>query len=219
LFFVGFVRLQANETPLVGVTVELRDSSANAVIATTVTATGGLYIFSTQSPRNHNIAENTDYKITIALNSGPVNGYVPTPLRDAGGDDTKDSDAYLGTPTQARIDYNSNVYGTVDHTRDFGLVKLLEIGDYVFNDNNNNGIQDAGDTPRANFNVELWDGAGQTRLAQTTTNSTGYYLFSALRNDIKPNTAYLVVLPAADVTQLVPSPVSGTRMLLLVRSL
>jgi protocatechuate 3,4-dioxygenase beta subunit len=52
------------------------------------------------------------------------------------------------------------------------------LGDYVWHDRNNNGIQDeAADQGVPNVQVKLFTSAGQ-EVAATTTNANGYYLFS-----------------------------------------
>jgi hypothetical protein len=56
---------------------------------------------------------------------------------------------------------------------------LGSIGDYVWKDCNNNGVQDAGEYGVAGVIVTLLNGAGET-LATTTTDSGGHYLFDAL---------------------------------------
>jgi len=53
----------------------------------------------------------------------------------------------------------------------------LEIGDRVWLDSNNNGIQDASEEGISNVIIELYQGI--TKLATATTNSTGNYLFSS----------------------------------------
>jgi len=53
----------------------------------------------------------------------------------------------------------------------------IQIGNRVWNDLNNNGIQDAGEPALAGVNVIL-KGPGSTTVATVTTNSTGEYYFS-----------------------------------------
>ncbi len=56
---------------------------------------------------------------------------------------------------------------------------LGSIGDYVFKDNNANGIQEASDAPIAGVQVQLKNGAGAV-LATKTTDANGKYLFDQL---------------------------------------
>ena len=51
------------------------------------------------------------------------------------------------------------------------------IGDFVWNDANKNGIQDAGEAGIPGVTVRLYDGANNL-LATTTTSGTGYYVFA-----------------------------------------
>jgi len=57
------------------------------------------------------------------------------------------------------------------------------LGDFVWNDLNRNGIQDAGESGIANVQVGLWDVANNhphNLIATTTTNGSGLYLFNYL---------------------------------------
>lgn len=197
---------ETGEQPLVDVVVQLV-SSAGAVLHTTATDAKGEYYFSTLAPRSHaSLVENTAFTIVVALNQTVLGGqYLPT--RVDNGNDATDSDARLDEPSrEARISYSSGAFGTVDHTRDFGLIKLLEIGDRVFNDNNGNGLQDAGDTPRVGVTVKLFDASGATEQATTVTDSNGNYLFSFVKDNVQPSRGYLVVIPGDQLTGLVPAP-------------
>ena len=51
------------------------------------------------------------------------------------------------------------------------------LGDRVWHDLNNNGLQDAGEPGLGGVEVALWDDAGPTRVATTTTNLNGNYAF------------------------------------------
>ncbi|MBO0935272.1 DUF11 domain-containing protein [Fibrella sp. HMF5335] len=53
----------------------------------------------------------------------------------------------------------------------------IEIGNRVWNDTNNNGVQDAGEPPMAGVTVTL-KGPGSTTIATAITNSAGEYYFS-----------------------------------------
>ncbi len=54
------------------------------------------------------------------------------------------------------------------------------IGNYVFKDKNNNGIQDAGDEPYSGVRVELYDAIGSLLKETQTTGADGKYLFESL---------------------------------------
>jgi hypothetical protein len=222
----GFVRLEvgnfvwedangngaqdAGEQALPNVVVQLR--SGATVLHTTATDARGEYYFSTMAPRlNTGLVENAAYTIVIALGQNALNGsYVPTRQDANGVADGLDSDASLDAASrEARVAYTAGAFGSVDHTRDFGLIKLLEIGDRVFNDNNGNGVQDAGDTPRADAIVKLYDGAGTTEQASTATDSNGNYLFSFVKDSLQPARSYLVVIEGSQLNGLVPAPTAA----------
>jgi hypothetical protein len=200
----------AGEAPIANVVVQLRDLTTNSVVHTTATDASGEYYFSTMAPRLHSqLVENRNYQLVIALSQTVLGSqYVPTG-NDRGGNDATDSDGVLDTASgEARIAYTSGAFGSVDHTRDFGLIKLLEIGDFVFNDNNSNGLQDASDTPRAGVTVKLYDSTGATEVASVVTDSAGKYLFTFVQHNVQPNRGYLVVIPPDQLNGLVPSPTS-----------
>ncbi|MDZ7899671.1 MAG: SdrD B-like domain-containing protein [Arcicella sp.] len=72
-------------------------------------------------------------------------------------------------------------------TIDAGIIPLGSIGDYVFNDNNGNGIQDAGDSPvGAGVKVTLTDKDGNV-ITSTVTDASGKYEF------IVPSGQYIIV--------------------------
>jgi len=58
--------------------------------------------------------------------------------------------------------------------------KFGKIGDFVWNDQNGNGIQDSGEPGISNVTVKLLLSDGITVFATTTTSSTGYYAFPNL---------------------------------------
>jgi hypothetical protein len=62
-------------------------------------------------------------------------------------------------------------------THDYGVVGPGTIGDYVWFDQNRNGLQDAGEMPIAGAVVSLTFG---NSLFTATTNASGYYSFTHL---------------------------------------
>lgn len=69
----------------------------------------------------------------------------------------------------------------------------IEIGNYVWNDANNNGLQDAGEQGLANIKLFLYD-SDCKELANTTTNAKGQYTFNNrnVLEGIQANTTYYV---------------------------
>ena len=72
----------------------------------------------------------------------------------------------------------------------------LEIGNRVWLDSNNNGIQDAGEPDIAGATVHLYAADGTTLLATTTTDSNGNYYFNNgnVTAGLQPYTQYVVKL-------------------------
>ena len=71
-----------------------------------------------------------------------------------------------------------------DMTIDFGLVRLVSVGSTVFLDDNNNGLQDAGedglDAKGKTVTLELVDANTGDVVATTTTDDDGSFLFDNL---------------------------------------
>lgn len=91
----------------------------------------------------------------------------------------------------------------------------LQIGNYVWLDQNKNGVQDPNETPIDNVTVALWKGA--TQIASTTTNANGEYYFSSkyvlgaawtgtgVDTTLLPNTAYEVRISATQSAITTPN--------------
>ncbi|WP_374359966.1 SdrD B-like domain-containing protein [Pseudoduganella danionis] len=151
----------SGEQGLNGVTVDLKDSLGNTV-ASTVTHDGGQYSF-TVDPGTYSIAVKAP------------SGYAAT-AQNQGSNAAVDSD----------IDANGNsasvtlTAGQNNGNLDAGLVKFADLGDTVWNDANRNGLQDAGESGRADVKVTLLDASGAV-VATTTTDTAGHYLFDNLK--------------------------------------
>jgi len=152
----------AGETGIAGITVSLKDS-VGTVIATTTTDGSGLYEFDSLTPG--------DYSVLIAKN-----GYDLYSPKDQGGDDALDSDADTTTGQTA---LTTLISGENDVTWDGGLFDYASLGDYVWEDLNADGIQDAGEPGLADVTVNLLDGSGNL-VASTLTDGLGNYLFPDL---------------------------------------
>jgi protocatechuate 3,4-dioxygenase beta subunit len=165
----------AGETGVTGITVRLLD--ANGVeVATTTTGADGIYSFDNLRPG--------EYAVQFDLPPG----YSRSP-RDAGGDDTTDSDADL---TTGRTINTTLLPGENDPSWDAGIFFDASLGDRVWLDQNANGIQDAGEPGVANVTVILRDGNG-TEITRTTTDTDGNYAFSGLQ----PGTYQVEFVPPA----------------------
>ncbi len=171
----------AGEPGIDGVTVNLLDGSGNPTGDTTTTDSTGAYSFEDLEPG--------DYSVEFVL---PAN-YQFSP-KDAGADDV-DSDA---DTTTGKTDATTLTSGENDPTWDAGMYKLASLGNYVWEDSNADGIQDAGEPPISGVIVKLYkdaDGDGVAEpggddgasIATDTTDANGIYGFE----DLEPG-AYFV---------------------------
>lgn len=132
----------SGEPGITGVTVELLNSGGT-VISTTTTDSTGHYLFPDLFSGSYSV------RIT------PPTGYVATTQNVAGGDLALNSNI---DPTSFTTPSVTLVAGTDDLTIDAGLVQLVNIGDFVWEDTNNDGLQDPSEPGRAGVTVELLDG-------------------------------------------------------------
>lgn len=155
-----------DEAGVAGVTVTLLNA-AGAVIATTVTAADGSYLFDGLDAGTYSV----EFPKT-------VNGLVLVNA-DAGADDTIDSDASQATGRTGPISVD---IGAISSDNDAGLKDpgTASIGNFVFLDADKDGIQDGAEAGVAAVTVTLYDATGAA-IATTTTNAAGEYLFSGLK--------------------------------------
>ena len=158
----------AGEPGIAGVTVNLKNG-AGTVIATTTTSSTGAYLFSNVTAGTYSVEFSTP------------NGFVPAPS-NVGTNDAIDSDPVNGTAINVVV-----VAGVFNDTVDAGfVVNTLSLGDFVWNDYNNNGIQDANEPGVVGVTVSLYrdnDGNGTADgVAATTyvTTGNGFYTFDNL---------------------------------------
>ena len=149
---------QGNEPGLSGVQVVLLDGQGNFE-GTTPTDSNGMYMFGDLDPG--------DYKVMFLA----PNGFMFSP-RQVGNNPAIDSDGSMS-------DVVTLAAGEFNDTIDAGLFQKAKLGDFVFNDENQNGIQDTGESGISGAQVKLQDPNGQT-LATTTTDGSGMYMFSGL---------------------------------------
>ena len=149
----------AGEPGIDGVTVNLKDSQGT-VIATT-TDPNGFYQFTGLCAGY--------YTVEVDESTLPPN-FVPSPC-NVGGDDTVDNDC-------SPVDVNLPTDNTNNLTIDFGynLPCTGSIGDFVWNDLNRDGIQNAGEPGIEGVTVDLYDDE-YNLVCSTDTDETGYYQF------------------------------------------
>ncbi len=119
-------------------------------------------------------ADNDDNGMTVADNGGVMSGPVSLmaatePVNEVSRDGKDDRDR---SPTELADD-NSNL------SVDFGYFPAAKLGDFVWIDANNNGLQDEGEEPVEGVTVHLCD-AEMNSLASTVTDATGMYMFGDL---------------------------------------
>ncbi|UJS27954.1 carboxypeptidase regulatory-like domain-containing protein [Macrococcoides canis] len=148
------------EQPIAGVTVTLEDENGK-VIATTTTDENGYYVFECVEPGKY------------VVNFETPEGMTPT-VKNEGDNDGKDSD---GTRVSVTVGEKDDL--TIDSGFYTPEKPCVKIGDYVWNDENRNGIQDEGEQPIAGVTVTLEDENGKV-IATTTTDENGYYVFECV---------------------------------------
>ncbi len=163
--------LNAGESGIGGVTVNLLDSSGN-VIATVTSNPDGTFSFPG--------VPDGSYTIQISDNTGQLTDLqATTPSANAG--------------QRPVVVAGADVTGT-----NFGYAGFGPIGDTVFSDHNGNGVQDPGEPGIAGVEVKLYfddgdgvfePGAGDTLIGTRTTDGSGTYLF----NDLPQGTFWVSV--------------------------
>ena len=162
----------AGEPGIPNVTVKLLDGTGAPVLdgmgnpVTTTTDGSGLYSFTGLKPG--------DYKVMFVQPAG----FTEVSPLDAGGDDNADSDA---DPNNGLMSAVVNLSpGENDTSLDAGFYNLASLGDFVWLDEDGDGIQDAGENGIGGVVVNLLDG-NMNFLDTTTTAADGSYDFSALQ--------------------------------------
>jgi hypothetical protein len=157
-----------DELGVQGVTVTLYQSNGISVLSTTTTNSLGEYIFTN--------LEAGDY--VIGFSNIPAGFTYIT--QDLGGDDELDSDANPANGGKTEIITLEE--GDINLTIDAGIYQnaiLASIGDYVWNDINQNGIQEANEPGLPGITVTLYNAANEV-VANTTTDGNGAYQFTGL---------------------------------------
>ncbi|MGB5049331.1 MAG: SdrD B-like domain-containing protein [Caldilineaceae bacterium] len=152
------------EPGLKNVVVKLYKPGNPNPVATTATDTNGNYSFTGLVPG--------DYEVGFEAPSG----YVFAP-KGQGGDINNDSNANVGT---GRTDTITLASGENNNTIDAGLYKPGSIGDRVWDDKDEDGIQESGEPGLDGVTVNLYVVGNPNPIATTTTDSLGIYGFSNL---------------------------------------
>ncbi|MEM7531343.1 MAG: SdrD B-like domain-containing protein, partial [Chloroflexota bacterium] len=131
----------AGEPGVPDITVQLLTPSGT-VLETTTTDGDGMYLFDGLVP--------DDYKVRFVLPSD----YDEFTDQDAGIDETADSDA---DPTDGETGIITLGLSEVNLDVDAGIVKLVSLGNFVWEDLNADGIQDTGEPGISGVDVELFE--------------------------------------------------------------
>ncbi len=168
---------QADEPPVAGVVVTLLAAdgtpvtvdAAGNVLTPTATDGAGWYEFNTLVPGEY----------MVAFSSIP-DGHSPAPM-NVGTDDAVDSDGLTTHITTL-------MSGEHDPTLDLGLIASASIGNLVWMDLNNDGLQDADEPGMPGVTVTVVDASGTpvtvgsegALITSQTTGADGYYSFGNL---------------------------------------
>ena len=151
-----------SETGAQGVYVTLFDGSSN-VLATTITDDNGFYQFTDLPAGQYQVGFNI---VTLGY------GFTTQTTGTTNGSDANATTGLTSVITLAAGENNPNL--------DAGIIVLPgSIGDYVWNDENSNGIQDASEEGVEGVLVTLYDADGNV-LGTTTTDTNGFYGFTDL---------------------------------------
>ncbi|WP_197494102.1 SdrD B-like domain-containing protein, partial [Lewinella sp. 4G2] len=156
-----------------------------AQVATTTTDADGAYEFTSLMPGEEYVVE---FEAPTGFRAAPQNV----------GDDASDSDADETTGLSQTVVLMS---GENNETIDAGFYETATIGDFVFLDEDADGVQDAGEEGIEDVTVNLLDENGDV-VATTTTDVDGAYEFT----DVVPGD-YVVEFEAPAGTE--PSPVNA----------
>jgi hypothetical protein len=184
----------AGEPGLAGITVQLWNTTKSQLLDSAVTSATGIYTVTAPTPGN--------YRLRVVLPSA-ADSFSP---KDSGADDTKDSDI---NPTGTDLGFTNifNIASNVISTTifDAGILVFrtptptrtptpVNIGNFVWDDLDQDGLQDAGEPGLAGVIVQLWNTTKTQLLNSTVTNATGNYTVIA---PTPGNYRLRVVLPSA----------------------
>lgn len=160
---------EAGEPGIPGVSIRLVNSVTNVIVAMTTTDVNGYYIFNDVTPASYLVDFITPagYTTTTKLGTDPLNLNT-------------DSDVDPLTARTASFTVGAGQRITfVDAGYWLTVAGTAKLGDRVWLDANQNGIQDAGEKSVGGMTVTLYDGVG-TAIKSVVTNTNGNYLFTDL---------------------------------------
>jgi hypothetical protein len=194
------------DTPIAGLAVnliwggpdELVNTSADNLLYPTTTDALGHYHFCGLVPDADGDGVADQYQVVVPTAPTGVVGLVSA---DQGGNDSLDSDGRPGVSNAAESlpfvvsndttdrdqagNDNSGLAGNIPDIRDdlsidFGFYRLGAIGDLVWHDADQDGIQDPTEVGVPGVVITLFDGVTNSVITTTTTDNVGNYLFDGL---------------------------------------
>lgn len=155
----------SNEPGISGAVVELWNQTRTLTLRTTTTDAAGNYELLAPGAGS--------YRVRVL--KGSADAYSP---KDAGTSDLLDSDI---NPVGAEASYTDVLAVTTATTSvDAGIVRApINIGNFIWNDVDRDGVQDASEPGMAAVTVQLWNAARTQLLDSTTSSATGIYVLQA----------------------------------------
>ena len=155
-----------------------KDGDASLSNFPTATWDSSLHII----PRNTSCRVLVDYTQTAITDACGPNS-IPTTLNNgqAANADLNDSDGdpAVGSSNQMGVVFTTGASGENDHSFDFGFQQAASLGDFVWWDLDEDGLQDANETGIEGVTVHLQDPDGN-EVDSTLTDAGGHYLFDNL---------------------------------------
>ncbi len=154
----------SSEDPIAGTTVQLRDS-ANNVIKTAITDASGAYLFENVAPGTYTVTEVQPTTHLDGAESPGTNGAsIPASTNDTFSVTVGAGESSTGNNFGERI----------------APVVPASVSGVVYEDANNNGIQDSGEAIIGGVTITLKDSGGNTVATTTSDSSTGAWSFANL---------------------------------------
>ncbi|WP_200837846.1 SdrD B-like domain-containing protein, partial [Ruania rhizosphaerae] len=204
-----------DEPAVAGATVRLLSADGETVLAETVTDENGEYYFGGEGgyplePGGEYIVEfDVSTVDTSTLPGAPSVDDLQFTLTQAEGvpDELDSNPTRTDDPLVARASVVAPGVGEVDHTIDAGIygADLVSVGDYVWIDEDRDGVQDEGETPVEGVTVTLLD-ENEDVVGTTVTDEDGYYVFT----DLPISTDYTIEFPTTVVVDGQDYPLTQT---------
>lgn len=140
-----------------------REISGSNVFYSTVTNENGFYVFDFLNAGTYELRISPPTRYLLTRSQVGTNKEVDSDFNQV----TLTTESFPLMPQETRFDL------------DAGMYRLARVGDYVWNDVNQNGIQDFGEEGIGGVKIDLLDNNGII-ITSTTTDSDGLYIFTNL---------------------------------------